>query len=97
MQPDGQIVNSRLIFWQVRHPCRREFAVQRGDSDLSHAVCSFISPSHLLLLRHAVAHNQIHSRLGDAAADWQTLSVSGAVIHERAGVVFDIEVEAAVS
>jgi hypothetical protein len=39
------------------------------DSDLRQPVRPFIGPSHLLLLRHAMADHLVDRRVGNAAAD----------------------------
>ena len=55
----------------------------------------FIGPSHLLLLRHAMADHLVDRRLGNAAADREPLAVAGAIVHERPGIVVDVAVQAA--
>ena len=68
----------------------REFPVQNHDPDLCHAVRPFVSPAHLSLLGHTVTDNLVHRGLGDAAADRQALAMPGAVVHQRARVVFRV-------
>ena len=42
----------------------RELPIEISNSDLRQAVCPFIGPSHLLLLRHAMTDHLVHRGLG---------------------------------
>ena len=61
----------------------REFVVEDSYSDLHQAVRALVSPSHLLLLRHAMADYLIHRGLGNAAADRQPLAVVSTKVNVR--------------
>lgn len=65
----------------------RQFSVQYGDPDLPEAVRPCIGPAHLSLLGHAQADHLIARRLGDAAADGQTLAIPGTVVRQDRRVV----------
>ena len=47
----------------------REFAIEVRNFDLRQAVCTFIGPPHLLVLRHSMADHLVDRGLGNAAAD----------------------------
>jgi hypothetical protein len=47
----------------------REFAIEIRNSELRQAVCTFVRPPHLLVLRHSMADHLVDRGLGNAAPE----------------------------